>query len=166
MREAAIDAAAAAIVAIINSTPRTPRASEIASLIAQAVPAEDLLSTASGLTFELHRRRLALHSTIAEALRSEGAPGYEAACAKVQHRSQELGELASLAWRRPVESWDDIVMRAEVALAYHQDAVRGTIEGLDASCPFERSLAELLRAVATMGRCLEQRETWTAQGQE
>jgi hypothetical protein len=158
MRAAAIGAAAAAIVATINSMPRTPSASEIANLIAQAVPAEP---AASGVTLKLHRHRLALHSTIAEALRSEGASDYEAACAKAQRCFQELGELTDLVWRRPVECWDDIVMRAEVALAYHQDPVRGTIEGLDASCPFERSLAELLQAVATMCRCLERQRTWT-----
>jgi hypothetical protein len=54
--------------------------------------------------------------------------------------------------------WDDVIMRAEVALAYHQDPLNGMIEGSTASCPFERSLAELLGAVGRMGRCLEQRQ--------
>ena len=157
MREAAIDAAAAAavIVATINSMPHTPSAAEITNLIVQTPPAKDHQSKASQLTLEVHRHRLALRSTIAEAIRSEATSEYEAACGKVQRHFEELGELARLVWRRPVESWDDIVMRAEVALAYHEDPVRGTIECLDASCPFERSLAELLRAVATMGHCLE-----------
>jgi hypothetical protein len=151
---AAIDAAATAIAAMINSTPNTPNALEIANLITQAVSPGN--PSSSWLTFELHRHRLALHATVAEALRCKGTLRSKAACAKVQLRSQELGELARLVWRQPVYSWDDVVMRAEIALAYHQDSLRGTIEGIDASCPFERSLAELLCAVASVARCLEQ----------
>lgn len=152
MREASINDAAAAIVALINSAPNTPSVSDIANVIARTVPAEGG-PPASRLTLELRLRRQALHSAIAEALESERTPAYEAACAKARRRSQELDDLAGLVWRRPVGSWDDVVMRAEVALAYHEGAVDGTIEGLDASCPFERSLAELLTAVATIGEC-------------
>jgi len=149
MRDAAIDDAAAAILALINSVPWTPSASKIANLIRRAGAVERVLP--SRLTFELRRRRQALHSAIAEALEAERTPAYEMACTEALRRLRELDELAEHVWKQAVESWDDVLMRAEAALAYHQDAICGTIEGLDAACPLERSMAELLTAVATMG---------------
>jgi hypothetical protein len=147
MRDATIDDTATAVFALINSVPRTPSASEIASVIERAAAAE---SVPSRLTLELRQRRQALHSAIAEALASEESTVYEAASAEVRRHYQELGDLANEVWQRSVGSWDDIVMRVEVALAYHLNAVEDSIEGLDATCPFERSLAELLKAIAVL----------------
>jgi len=152
MRETSINGAAAAIVALINAVPKTPDASAIAEVIASAASVADVLPP-SPLTLEVRLCRQAFHAAIAEALETEGTVGHEAACCSVRSRSRELDGLADRVWQRPIGSWDDVVMRAEVALAYHQSAVGSGIEGLDASCPFERSLAELLSAVAEIAGC-------------
>jgi hypothetical protein len=122
--------------------------SDVASVIARAAAAEGG-PPALPLTLELRSRRQALHAAIAEALDGEGTAGHEAACARVRRLWQEFEGLAAEVWLRPVAGWADVTMRAEVALAYHQ-AVDGAVEGLQASCPFERSLAELLKAVAAL----------------
>jgi hypothetical protein len=149
MRDAAIDDAAAAILALINSVPWTPNASKIAAVIRRVVAVEGVPS--SRLAVDLRQRRQALHSAITEALEVERTPAYEPSCAKARCRLREFDDLAEQVWQQAVQSWDDVVMRAEVALAYHQDVVDGTIEGLAAACPFERSMAELLAAVTAMG---------------
>jgi hypothetical protein len=151
MREASISCAAAAIVALINSAPKTPNMSAIAEVIANAA-STDVHSTCR-LTLEVRLCRQALHAAIVEALEAEGTIAHEVACSGVRRHSRELDELADRVWRQPIASWDDVVMRAEVALAYHRSTVDGGIEGLDAACPFERSLAELLSAVANLGGC-------------
>jgi hypothetical protein len=152
MREASIGCAAAAIVALINSAPKTPNMSAIADVMANAASTADVLST-SPLALEVRLCRQGLQAAIMEALETEGTGAHEAACSSVRRHSYELDELAERVWRQPIASWDDVVVRAEVALAYHQSTVDGGIEGLDASCPFERSLAELLSAVANLGGC-------------
>jgi prophage DNA circulation protein len=152
MRETSIDGAATAIVVLINAAPKAPNASAIADVLTNAASTAEVL-VASPLMLKVRLCRQTLHAAITEALEVEGTVAHEAACSKVRRRTRELDDLADRVWQRPIDSWDDVVMRAEVALAYHQSAAGRNIEGLDAACPFERSLAELLSAVADIGGC-------------
>lgn len=150
------DEAAAAIVTLINASPRTPSVVEIASVITRATA----VPLASPLTLALRRLRPVLDAAIAEELDAEKTPAYEAACAKSRRLDQEFAGLSAQAWDRPVGHCerDDLAMRCEAALAYFARNADGTLLGLNGSCPFERSLAQLLVAVAAFTGCRIARE--------
>lgn len=98
--------AAAAIVALVNSNPRSPRQEEIEAILAKAVP-PDL----GGDDAIVRRWEAAEAAHFAVAIRNEEASGgaHDSANDVLIAATRQL-------WREPVRSWADIVARAKVAL--------------------------------------------------
>ena len=138
--------AAAAIVALINASPRSPREEEIANIIAKAMPA-----TLGGDYTIVRRWEAAEAAHYAIAIRNgEASDGGHGSANDV------LIEATRLIWREPVRGWPDIVARARMALywgwprfeqgeikAYH--ALVGEADDLD-----DGPLALLIHAILTL----------------
>jgi hypothetical protein len=99
-------------------------------------------------------RRLAqiLAAAITTECDLEKHPGYEEACARSAALQAEFDALTARVYARPVQTWADVIARAEIANYWAvRDPVTNALEDLSCECAWERSLAELLEAVLLMG---------------
>ena len=109
-----VQEAAAAVLQLINATPRTPWQDEIAAVIARVVPSAP--APVTPFTLKLRELRLRLYEAVLAEVNTEGKPGYEAACEIAQRLDSEFEALAREVWDRPATSVDDLAQRTEIAL--------------------------------------------------
>ena len=138
--------AAAAIVALINASPRSPRQDEIASIIAKAMPV-----TLGGDYAIVRRWEAAEAAHYAVAIRNgEASDGeHESANDVLIRETRQM-------WKEPVRGWPDVVARAKAALYWkwprfdenearkYQELLR---EGDDLD---DGPLAQLVHAILTL----------------
>lgn len=108
--------AASAIVALINSQPRSPTKSQIEAIIAKVAgaPAADrsgqICPNGAPADSELLQRWLAAEANYLKAFRGDMTG---AAC---DAADREAGKASVLVWSTPISCWGDVVARARVAL--------------------------------------------------
>lgn len=130
-----VSEAAAAIVRLINSSPRSPRPEEIEAVIAKAV----VVSAMPPLPPEhLEYRRLVAEIEQMHARDEEE----EEALTLASDRAMAMEDKV---WSQPARTLADVLFRGEIAL-YNEN---GVMEYLDRSDGYydERSVAQLIRAV-------------------
>ena len=138
--------AAAAIVALINSSPRSPRQDEIEAILARIMPAPATDVPISDLRIRL--RKAMANSDAALRVASRLPPGAECDLAEAE-RAQWLDEIAAMEAEipNPPRSFEDLVARAEIA-RYGGDVVAGKLmEAEDEEDVFLGPAARLIEAV-------------------
>jgi hypothetical protein len=111
---------------------------------------EPLASPLSDARLKVRRLAATLHAAIQDELEVETAaasdrgkrPAYRAARKRADALQAEFDALSEELWNQPVRSWDDVLLRAEIAKVY---------DPTFSPCLDERSLEALLDAVLEMG---------------
>ena len=131
-----IKEAAAAIVALIHSSPRSPRVEEIEAVIARV---GSISPAAMSPTHAAHyaewRRLIEEHTRAWPPFTSDGGKSEEASEAADARMSAHLGTMDDLALRVfavPARTWGDVLLFAEVCLWVHH-------AGIDAEAPQGRA---------------------------
>jgi hypothetical protein len=135
--------AAAAIVALINKSPRSPRPEEIEAIIAKLATGAQAAPTLS-LVHLRYRELLAELRTYEEPGVSEGEEG-DAAFAAFQ---EKVIAFEREIWAKPAETLADVLLLGEIAL--HNE--NGLMDALDEPDPYldDRAAAELIKAVTNV----------------
>jgi hypothetical protein len=150
-----VQEAAAAIVNLINAKPQTPRQAEIENIIgrvhlnmalvgsvtetAASKARAEYLSLIQEIRNHEARRK---GSTLAEEEANE--PVFDGLCDAVSTYEREK------IWSTPARTWGDVLLYAEAAL-YNENGIMAS-RGDDDAYIDERSAAELVNAVITVGR--------------
>jgi hypothetical protein len=152
----AIGAAAAQIVALINSRPGSPREDEIAAIIASVAT-----SGSSGPAGEVSAAGApapVIDGHLEEWCRVVGEFLAKINSGDVNMKDKETAELhdrviaTSIAiWARPVRSWNDILMRAMVAGYWNIESDFEIAQGDQTMSLDERSIAYLMRGIMDLG---------------
>jgi hypothetical protein len=130
------------------------RAALTASLAALAIrPAEAIsVDLTSPAILDLRRLVPLARAALSDALDIEGQPGFEEAYAHANALEEDIDQLAASIWATPAQTLGDCIARAELANYWaYRDPITDRLEGLSAECVWERSMAELLEAVLTVG---------------
>jgi len=147
-RSHTVSTAAAAIIRLINSSPRSPRQDEIEAVLAKAMAPQPMASPTPSAMPPLSPEHLQYREAIAEIARNEKAPpglsDEESDAFHGRLAEQEMA-LARKIWATPAKTLADVLLRAEVAL--HNE--NGIMENLDDPEAYycERSAAQLIQAV-------------------
>ena len=143
--------AAAAIVRLINSSPRSPRLEEIEAIVAKAVPAVSGAAPASPLLTRIRQTAARLEGAFeVHAKVTPGDPVEGAADDRVQQIEAELEDLEGQI-PSPPQSFADLVAWAEIARAGGDIGDDGTLGETQAPDVFARPAARLVEAVLQFG---------------
>src|SRR5262245_31959936 len=137
-----VQKAAAAIVALINASPRSPRQEEIEAIIAKVASAEPSASPVA-LSPE-HRKYRELLAEIAKFEEPGYADGEEGDAAFAAQEEEEMA-LERQIWSKPAETLADVLLRGEIAL-YNENGIMESLNEREAYQD-ERAAAQLIRAV-------------------
>jgi hypothetical protein len=132
--------AAAAIVALINSSPRSPREEEIEAIIAKLATDAHARPALSPVHLR-YRELLAELRTYEEPGVAEGEEG-DAAFAAFQ---KKVSAFEREIWAKPAETLADVLLRGEIAL-HNENGLMDTLDDPDPNLG-DRAAAELIRAV-------------------
>jgi hypothetical protein len=101
---------------------------------------------------ELQRLVERAKATWGVAAELEEGPGHDETNAEAIALDDEIAARAASIWATPVTSWADVVARAAIADNWAEHDERGELWHLNAEYIGDRAIAELIKAVLTMGR--------------
>lgn len=149
-----VNQAADAIVALINAQPRSPRADEIAAVIARATMAAPVeIGETTELSLEIRRviKEIDANNATLNTLQEEG-PAWDECQRQINANQARLDELVARMPETP-RSFGELLTVAEIAYHWWEKELGGGLVGLDIEnpCPDEYWPPRLILAVMTMG---------------
>jgi len=139
-----IESAAASIVSLINSSPRSPHQSEIEAIIAKALAPQPLASPAvPTLALDIHAKIAQLHAAYAALAKLKNGPECDAAEAHVEKLKAELVSLEEQ-MPKPPRTYADVRTQAELSLYWCAESIADL---RDCGDLIEQTLADLIEAV-------------------